>query len=169
MEPGDGGSEEPQPRRRALLIQDFADVERPVEAIRGRFVGDGRWLAPLAGAANDEGESLRIRIGPDWAALRMTQEVQVELGPPHQRGDAIVVPISWQAVGLRSLFPMLDGDVELAPLGEERCRLTLSASYVPPLGELGARLDAALLHKVAASTVRSFLARLAASLTDGDR
>lgn len=164
----DEGGDDTLSRRRALLIQDFADVDRPLESVRGRFVGDGRWLAPLADAANDEGESLRIRIGPDWASGRMTHQVQVHLGPPHQRGDAIVVPISWEAVGLRSLFPMLDGDVELAPLGEQRCRLTLSASYVPPLGELGARLDAALLHRVAASTVRSFLARLAASLVDGD-
>ena len=46
-------------------------------------------------------------------------------------------------------------------------RLTLSASYVPPFGELGARLDRALLHRVAVSTVRSFLVRVAASLNDG--
>jgi len=153
-------------RRRAFLVQDFADVDRPLESVCGRFVGDGCWLAPIADAAHEEGESLRVRIGPAWSAGRVSREVRVHLGPPHRRGDALVVPISWEAVGLRSLFPMLDGDVELAPLGAGRCRLTLSASYVPPLGELGARLDQALLHRVAASTVRAFVSRIATSLLE---
>jgi hypothetical protein len=69
---------------------------------------------------------------------------------------------------LSGIFPMLDGDLELAPLGSERCRLTLSASYMPPFGDVGRALDRALLHRVAQSTVRSFLARVAMSLEVGD-
>jgi hypothetical protein len=44
------------------------------------------------------------------------------------------------------------------------CRIALSASYLTPLGELGRRLDRAVLHHVARSTVRSFLSRLATSV-----
>ena len=86
------------------------------------------------------------------------------LGPPRDRGDALVVPFAWEATGLRTLFPLLEGDLELAPLGAESFRLTLSATYVPPLGELGARLDQALFHRVALSTVRSLLDRVASTL-----
>jgi hypothetical protein len=59
---------------------------------------------------------------------------------------------------------MLSGDLELAPLEPHSCRLTLAASYIPPLGDLGRALDRALLHRIAQSTVRSFLAREATIL-----
>ena len=152
---------------RRILLQDFVDVPRPLEAVEGRFAGDGRWLADLASAAGEDGETLRLRIGPSWAAGHVTREVRVTLGLPRDRGDAIVVPFSWEAVALRGLFPLLDGEVEIAPLGADQCRLTLAASYSAPVGELGARLDQVLMHRVAASTARSFLNRVAASLQDG--
>jgi hypothetical protein len=40
--------------------------------------------------------------------------------------------------------------------------------YTPPLGGLGARIDRALLHRVAASTVRSFVSRLATNFQTED-
>lgn len=155
---------EPGPRKRVLFLQDFVDVNRPLGAVRGRFLPGGDWLAPLASAAEEDGQALRLRIGPSWAAGQVTREVRVTLGSPRERGDALVVPFAWEATGLRTLFPLLEGDLELAPLGAERVRLTLTATYVPPLGELGARLDQALFHRVAVSTVRSLLDRVAASL-----
>ena len=74
------------------------------------------------------------------------------------------MPVSWESSELPGLFPALDGDLELSPRDPDRCRVTFSASYVPPLGELGRQLDRALLHRVARSTVSSFLARVAGSL-----
>jgi ribosome-associated toxin RatA of RatAB toxin-antitoxin module len=67
---------------------------------------------------------------------------------------------------LPDLFPVLDGELEVAPLDPERCRVTLTASYVPPLGEVGRQLDHALFHRVAHSTVRAFLDRVADSLEE---
>ncbi|MGO9581736.1 MAG: hypothetical protein ACLP36_02915 [Acidimicrobiales bacterium] len=147
-----------------FFLEDFADVSRPFEEVRGRFMGDGSWFAPLASAAEEEGEALYFRIGPSWASGRAARKVRVTLGPPHDRGDALVIPLSWRSSELPGLFPVLDGDMELAPLDSDRCRVTLSASYVPPFGELGRQLDRALLHRVARSTARSFLARVVESL-----
>jgi len=75
----------------------------------------------------------------------------------------VVVGLGWQPSSFQALFPVLNGDIELAPI-DGGCRLTLSASYVPPLGEFGSHLDRALLHRVAQSTVRSFLSQVATSL-----
>jgi hypothetical protein len=147
-----------------LFLQEFAEVSRPFETVRERFTGDGGWFAPLATAAEEDGEELYIRIGPSWASGRAARKVRVTLGQPHERGQVLVVPLSWQSSELRGLFPVLDGDMELAPVEADRCRLTLSASYAPPFGELGRQLDRAVLHRVARSTVRSFLTRVAASL-----
>jgi hypothetical protein len=122
----------------------------------------------LASAAEKDGEVLRLQIGPTWAGGRMTREVEVTLGPMRERGESRVVPLVWRATGLTSMFPALNGDIELAPLGPQRCRLTLAASYLPPFGDVGHALDRALLHRVAQSTVRSFLARVASSLEADD-
>jgi len=115
----------------------------------------------LASAAAEDGETLQMRIGPSWAGGRLTRDVRVTIGPPRNRANALVIPLAWEPTKLQALFPVLNGDMELAPIGQGHCRLTLSASYVPPLGELGTHLDHALLHHVAQSTVRSFLARVA--------
>ncbi len=147
-----------------FFLQDFADVSCSFEATRPRFVGDGRWFAPLASAAEEDGETLYFRVGPSWASGRVAHEVRVTLGPPHNCGDAVVVPVSWESSELPGLFPVLDGDLELSPRDPDRCRVSFSASYVPPLGELGRQLNRALLYRVARSTLRSFLARVAGSL-----
>ena len=155
-------------KRRPIFIQDFVDVERSFESLRARFSGDSEWLAPIASAATQDGETLRMRIGPSWAGGLVTREVQVTLGLPHERVDSLFRSLSWGASGLQSLFPLLEGDIELAPIGVDWCRVSLAVIYTPPLGEFGARVDRALLHRVAASTVRSFVSRVATNLqSDG--
>jgi hypothetical protein len=153
--------------RRRIFVEDFIDVSIPLDAARGRCDRASMWFSDLASAAEDDGETLRLQIGPTWAGGRVTREVEVILGPTRERGEACVVPITWKATGLASLFPVLEGDLELSPLGPNRCRLTLSASYRPPLGDLGRSLDRALLHRVAQSTLRSFLAGIATNLEAG--
>jgi hypothetical protein len=56
---------------------------------------------------------------------------------------------------------MLEGDLEVAPLDPQRFRVTLTASYVPPFGEVGRRLDDVLMNRIAHSTARAFLDRVA--------
>ena len=149
-----------------VFLQESVVVSRPFDEIEDRFVGDGRWLEPLASAAEEDGEALYVRVGTPWTGGPLARKVRVTLGPPHNRGQAIVVPLSWKATTTPRLFPVLEGDLEVAPLGSDQCRLTLTASYEPPLGELGHRLDKALLHNVANSTVGAFLARVAEILDD---
>ena len=122
----------------------------------------------MASAAAVDGDVLRLQVGPTWAGRLGTREVEVTVGPTRDRGSACVVPLAWKATGLAGLFPVLDGDLEIAPLGSNRSRLTLSASYLPPFGDIGRALDRALLHRVAQSTVRSFLTRVAVSLEAGN-
>ncbi|HVA53397.1 MAG TPA: hypothetical protein VNF05_07775 [Acidimicrobiales bacterium] len=155
-------------RQGVIFILDFVDVPLPLATIRERFALAEKWLSDLASAAEEDGEALRLQIGPTWAGGRVTREVEVTLGPTREREEARVVPLVWKATGLASWFPVLNGDLELAPLGSQRCRLTLAASYLPPFGDVGHALDRALLNRVAQSTVRSFLARVATSLEAGE-
>ena len=151
-------------KRSPIFIQDFADIDRSFEHVRTRFAGESEWLSPLASAATEDGEALRMRIGPSWAAGIVTREVSVTLGPWRPRGDAISRSLAWRASELQSLFPLLEGDIELAPIGEEGSRISLAVVYTPPLGGMGALVDRAVLHRVAASTVRSFISKVASNL-----
>ncbi len=74
--------------------------------------------------------------------------------------------LRWEATGTGGgLFPVLDADIKLAPAGKQGTVLTMAGAYRPPLGPLGEALDRAVLHRVAAATVRSFVARVAAQIT----
>jgi hypothetical protein len=148
-----------------VLISDFIDILLPIDTVRGRFDHAADRMAKMADAAEEDGEALLLNIGPAWVGGRLTREVEVTLGPTHERGDASVIPLNWRATDLTGMFPMLNGDLELAPLGPESSRLTLAASYRPPFGDVGRALDHALLHRVAQSTIRSFLTRVATILT----
>ena len=90
---------------------------------------------------------------PSDQEIRMTRLFDA----PRRLGAALYIPIRWQATGPSGLFPVLDGELELAPLGEHRTQLAISASYTPPLDGFGAMADRALLHRVAESTVKGFL------------
>lgn len=153
--------------REVVFLQDFVDVDRPLAEVRPRFCGEGGWLAPLASAAGDDGRTLLVRIGPASPSMA-THNVRIRLGTCLSRDQGVVVAMRWEAAGLRPLFPVLDGDLELAPLGPDRSRVVLRASYRPPFGQLGLLMDSSLLHRVAESTVRSFLQRVASSLERGE-
>jgi hypothetical protein len=76
--------------------------------------------------------------------------------------------MTWEATGPDGLLPTLDGDLEVAPMGPYRSQLSISAMYTPPMGAFGRALDRALLHRVAEATVKDFLDRVAATMTDSD-
>lgn len=163
--PGDGRA--PGPKVKPVFLQDFVDVHRPVADVRQQFCRSGDWLAPLARQAGDDGDTLLVRIDPTPVGIGWGLEVRVRLGDCSPLGDGASVPLRWEASHLPSLFPVLDGDIELAPLGPDECRLVLRASYRPPMERLGRVLDSVLLHRIAESTVRSFLRRVADSLEAG--
>lgn len=149
---------------RSVLIQDFADVAVPLAVIRGQFLRRSAWLVPLATRAQRQGEEVVVRVGPAWAPESVGREVRVTVGLVHFRGMSVVVPMTWEAVSHRTWFPLLDGEIEVSPLGPGESRLTLSGSYAPPGGMFGRGIDRALMHRVATSTVRSFLNHVANSL-----
>ena len=152
------------PPRQAVFLTDFVDVDRSADEVGQRVCGCGDWMIPLAGAATAEGDALLVRLGPTGAGTRVGVVARIHLGECIRRNGQTFVPMRWEAAAHTGLFPVLDGDLEIARLDEGHCRLAIKASYRPPLEALGRFLDAVALHRVAESTVRSFLVRLAAIL-----
>jgi hypothetical protein len=135
------------------LPYEAGDVERALAA------GPERWLPAVAEQAHARGERLLadVGIGDDF---RLAHTVEITVGSPARFPTKLVVPISWQPTGGRSVLPSMDADLEIAPLGGHGCQLAVSARYEPPLRALGKVLDQAVLHRIAEATVKDFLDRV---------
>ena len=115
-----------------------------------------RWLPGLATEANHRGDQLLAEVG-FGGDVRIARRVAIDLGAPIRLPTKTVIPLRWTATGASGLFPALDADLEIASLGHDRCQLSMSARYVPPLGSLGRAIDRAVLFRVAEATIKDFL------------
>jgi hypothetical protein len=150
----------------SMLVRAYAFVHVPGELVCARIVADhSEWLSPMAAGAAREGDALRLRIGAIESLPMLGKTVTVRVGEPLARDEITVVPITWQATGSPGLFPVLTADLEIAGVGLGFTRLTLRGHYDPPLGALGRRIDRLTLHRLAEATIRSFMRRVADSLT----
>jgi hypothetical protein len=152
-----------------MLIQDFTYVDAPIAAVRSRLLaGADEWVTAIAVRARDDGERLHRRIGPAGGVAAVPGgTTRVSVGPALERGDAVVLPITWQSEGHSSNFPVLWADLEVIPIGGRETQITLMGRYEPPVGELGLRLDRRVVHRVVQASVRSFLLGVAAALEAG--
>jgi len=142
-------------------------VELPIQHERVEHVlteAPGSWLPGIATKANHHGDRLLAEVG-FGDEVRIAREVAIDLGSPLRLPTKTIVPLRWTATGASGLFPSLDADLEIAPLGQDRCQLSLSARYVPPLGALGRVIDRALLFRVAEATIKNFLDQVRDSIS----
>lgn len=152
-----------------MLIQDFIQVPKAYGSVRDLILGDPHEVIdPNARAAYMEGELLCIRLEPLLRRRRLGHKVIVDIGEPYFRGSGVVLPVHWWADGAAYLFPRLDADLEIMPLGEDVTQLTFSGRYDPPSRMAGQKLDRQSIHSLAEGTVRSFLNRIGTRLQSGD-
>jgi hypothetical protein len=147
----------------SMFVADEVLLEVRYTAARprlARLVQDG--LLARSQDAYDHGAAGLERVGTSG----VSKLVDVQISELASAGESNGVAIRWRASGPGSgLFPVLDADITLAPAGDQHTLLALTGVYRPPLGALGAVLDRALLHRLAATTIRNFLGRLAADIT----
>jgi hypothetical protein len=145
-----------------MFVRYYVDLAASfAEAETALLAEPARWLPAILVDAEDRGNRLLadvgFRLGDEH---RVGKQVEVGVGEPYRRPGTVRLPITWTASGSDRLFPSLEGDLELAALGEHRTQLSLSARYDPPLGPVGRVLDRALLHRVAEATVKDFVDRV---------
>jgi hypothetical protein len=144
-----------------MFARYFVELPMPADDVEHALSRDPRgWLPGLAEEANFKGDRLLAEVG-FGEAIRLRREVIVEVGRPIHASSKSFFPLRWTASGHAGLFPALDADIEVAPLGSDRAQLAMSARYVPPLGAVGRRIDRALLSRVAEATLKDFLDRVA--------
>jgi hypothetical protein len=148
-----------------MFARYFVELPLSTEQVEGFLTGDpDTWLPGLAGKATRRGDDLLAEVG-FGDKIRVTRPVSITIGRPIQMGTKIVLPLAWvPAVGV-GLFPTLDADLEIAPLGSDRTQLAMSARYSPPLKAVGRAIDRIVLYRVAEATLKDFLDGVAATLT----
>jgi hypothetical protein len=125
------------------------------------LIRDGSLLS-VSEDAYGEGITGLIRVGPLGCAPGISRLVEVHARELAESDHTARLALRWSAAGPGGrLFPALDADLTLRPAGEHATVLALVGAYRPPLGVLGAGLDQAILHRVAAATIRAFLRRAA--------
>jgi hypothetical protein len=125
----------------------------------------GRLLDGVSERVYHGGVQYLLRVGPAGAVPGTSRLVRVQFSDRTYRDGETTVALRWQATGASGgLFPALDADIRLAAEGAHRTRVTLTGSYRPPLGALGAGLDRLVLHTVATATIATLLTRIAAAL-----
>lgn len=136
-------------------------------------------LLTAAQAASDEGAAVAAvgtapedglaRVGPVGPVRGLSRVVRVRLGDLATRDDTVQLPLRWEAIGRGGgLFPVLDADIRLDRVDHHATVLTLTGVYRPPLGSVGAGLDQAVLHRLAAATIRDFVSRIAAAIASAE-
>jgi hypothetical protein len=147
-----------------MFLADQIIVDADLDAARGG-------LAQLAGSGALFGTAQEAYGGAIAGFARvgaagLSKLVRVQACELADTTDSAGLAIRWEAAGSGSgLFPVLDADVRLTPAGEHLTLLTLTGSYRPPFGRAGEAVDRAVMHRIAAATVRNFIATMAAVLT----
>ena len=143
-----------------MLARYFIELPLEVERVeRALLRAPETWVPGIAGEAGRRGHALLAEVG-FGSDLRIARKVAVELGRPVKMEAKTVVPLRWSPSAGQGLFPTLDADLEVAPLGTHRTQLSMNARYQPPFGQLGKMVDRALLHRVAEATIKDFLDRV---------
>jgi hypothetical protein len=151
-----------------MFVGDEVELKVSFAVARERLMqlaGSGLLLS-TSEDAYDLGTAGLARVGiPGLSKLVRVQAHDLAVTP-----ESVGLAIRWEATGpAGELFPVLDADVRLVRTGERAAVLTMSGVYRPPLGALGQALDRAILHRVAAATIRGFIAQVAARIADQPR
>jgi hypothetical protein len=148
-----------------VFLRDEILVSARFEATRSRLarLAEGSELLRTSQVAYDHGIELTARVG----AAGVSKLVRIQVAPLADTSVGPGLAIRWQATRPGSLlFPVLDADIRLTPADDQVTLLALTGTYRPRLGSIGEALDQALLRRVAAASVRNFISRLAAAISD---
>lgn len=148
-----------------MFIRYYLELAHPMAELEYALLqAPSSWLPDLAESADQRGQLLLTEVGFRVDGHRIVKRVSIAMGDPVRSPGRIWIPISWQATDRRGLFPVFDGDLEIAGLGAGRSQLAFSGQYRPPRGLIGRTLDRVLLSRVAEATIKDFVDRIAQGL-----
>ena len=148
-----------------MFLRAFVEIRVPAEAAAGILRRLPQTLVEsFATEAIDHGHTVLTELAMPMGSRRISRQVEIVLGDAIETPSRTWLPLSWKASSAANFFPLLEGELEAAPLGIELTQIGLSARYKPPFGVVGSTLDRMFLHRVAEATVSDFLQHVAAAV-----
>ena len=104
-----------------------------------------------------------IEVGAEIEITVFTVE-DIEKGPLDK--PATRVELEWEAAKAPGLFPLMTGRLAAYALSGTETQLDFEGRYEPPLGLLGAAVDAAVGHRIAEASVHRFVTDVAVHMRE---
>jgi hypothetical protein len=146
-------------------------VDHPYERVASRLreaPGDllQRATATASGRAASVAASLRVSIIAFDVAVnvRLLACAVREISSSSSGAPELKLELAWTSCHTPELFPPMLAELSTSRLDSGFTRLEFRGSYWPPLGPVGAALDAAVGHRVAAASIEHLLDDLVAQL-----
>lgn len=146
-----------------VFVQYYGMVERPFAEVEADLVALGDGLDRSADVAYRRGEDLVARVGGSGIA----KTVLLDMGSPNRGEASTSIPLVWWATGTPALFPTMEAELTVAPMGDDLTQVLFQGTYKPPLGAVGRAIDRAVLHRFAEMSVKDFVDRVVGLLSGG--
>jgi hypothetical protein len=154
-------------------VRAFHYVNQPYEKVRHALHENaeeilGAATKAAASRAHSVASGLHVNIGGIEVGAEIAISVEsVEDDPKAPLGSqATRLHVSWEAAKNPRLFPFMNGDLSVYALSATETQLDFEGDYQPPLGVVGAALDAAVGHRIAEASVDRFVSDVAAHLRE---
>lgn len=137
--------------------------------------GDPQGWLPAPAEPEPERDAWIVTLSADGALPGPVASMPavVTVGRAAHLSERLLVPVRWQARAAARVFPVLEGDLELERLNAHGSKLSLTATYRPPLAVIGEFGDRLLGHQVAEACALRFVldvaARVAVHASAGER
>lgn len=147
------------------LVSAAVPLNIPLEAADRLVAGSpDAWLADAADAYQAERDTMLVSVGLPGLLAPVRKRVHVKVGPISRADHCVRRQLAWEAASQARLFPVMEGNLTVTRTGPRYSILEVRAHYQPPLGPAGRLADRALLHLVAAASIRRFASELATRL-----
>lgn len=135
----------------------YTHVDTPQDAVARTVCDDPALWLPAPARVHDDAWEVDLHADGALPRALADHRVRVTVGAAASGGGRALRAITWRSVTAPGLFPVFDGDLEVADLWGEGCQLSLMGTYRPPLSVAGAAGDAVLGHRVAEACIRRFV------------
>ena len=147
-----------------MLVRYFTDVRVPHRHVEDVLAHFEREMSAHATDAYREGEALHHRL--EAGAGVPAKAVLLHVGRARIRRDGVAFPVTWRATGPTMLFPRMEADLVVSPIGTRSSSLVFEGTYEPPFGFVGGALDRLVMNRIAEMTVKIWVDHVARSVED---
>lgn len=154
-------------------IRAYDYVNQPYRKVRDALHADAEDIfrdatRAAASRARSVASGLSVNIGGVEVGAEIAIDVfsveDVEKGPLGK--PATRIELEWEAAKAPRLFPFMKARLSAYALTATETQLDFEGAYEPPLGVVGAAVDAAVGHRIAEASVRRFMTDVAAHLRE---